>query len=102
MPASRSPETIALAYYQASLLVEHIVAALGQAALRQLLVAYGEGIEGEAALDKGLGVVDRRSCRRASTRRSTRASRRCCAALRDTALDRWSERAEAAGTTSPR
>jgi tetratricopeptide (TPR) repeat protein len=50
------PETIALAYYQASLLVDHIVTTYGQDALRKLLVAYGEGLEGEAALAKGLGA----------------------------------------------
>jgi tetratricopeptide (TPR) repeat protein len=50
------PETISLAYYQASLLVDHIVTAYGQDALRRLLVAYGEGLEGEAALAKGLGA----------------------------------------------
>ena len=50
------PETIALAYYQASLLVDHIVSSYGQDALRRLLVAYGEGLEGEAALAKGLGA----------------------------------------------
>ena len=49
------PETIALAYYQASLLVDHIVTTHGQDALRRLLMAYGEGLEGEAALAKGLG-----------------------------------------------
>ena len=50
------PETIALAYFQASLLVDHIVTTYGQDALRRLLVAYGEGLEGEAALAKGLGA----------------------------------------------
>jgi tetratricopeptide (TPR) repeat protein len=50
------PETIALAYYQASLLVDHIVTTYGQDAVRRLLVAYGEGLEGEAALAKGLGA----------------------------------------------
>jgi Tfp pilus assembly protein PilF len=49
------PETIALAYYQASLLVDHIVTTHGQDALRRLLAAYGEGLEGEAALARGLG-----------------------------------------------
>ena len=49
------PETIALAYYQASLLVDHIVTTYGQDAVRRLLMAYGEGLEGEAALAKGLG-----------------------------------------------
>ncbi len=50
------PDTIALSYYQASLLVEHIVATRGEAALRALLRAYGEGTEGDAAISKGLGI----------------------------------------------
>ena len=50
------PETIALAYFQASLLVEHIVATHGDAGIRALLRVYGEGIEGDAAISKGLGV----------------------------------------------
>jgi cellulose synthase operon protein C len=50
------PDTIALAYYQASLLVEHIVATHGEPALHALLRAYGDGIEGDAAIVKGLGV----------------------------------------------
>jgi tetratricopeptide (TPR) repeat protein len=51
------PDTIALAYYQASLLVEHIVATRGEAALRALLRTYGEGAEGDAAISKGLGIA---------------------------------------------
>ena len=50
------PDTIALSYYQASLVVEHIVATRGQAALRTLVRAYGEGVEGDAAISKGLGI----------------------------------------------
>ncbi|HSC25666.1 MAG TPA: tetratricopeptide repeat protein [Vicinamibacterales bacterium] len=50
------PDTIALAYYQASLLVDHIVKTHGAAALRALLRTYGEGVEGDAAIAKGLGV----------------------------------------------
>jgi tetratricopeptide (TPR) repeat protein len=50
------PETIALAYFQASLLVDHIVDRFGQDSVRKLLATYGEGLEGEAALAKGLGV----------------------------------------------
>jgi tetratricopeptide (TPR) repeat protein len=50
------PDTIALAYYQASLLVEHIVATHGEEKLRALVRTYGEGIEGDAAVAKGLGV----------------------------------------------
>jgi tetratricopeptide (TPR) repeat protein len=51
------PETIGLAYYQASLLVDHIATAHGQDALRKLLVAHGEGLENEAALTKALGIT---------------------------------------------
>ena len=50
------PETIALAYYQASLLVEHITATHGDGALRALVRSYGEGLEGDAALSKALDV----------------------------------------------
>ena len=54
--AFQDPEKISLAYYQASILTEHIVEKYGMAALRKLLVSYGEGLEGEAALKAGLGV----------------------------------------------
>ena len=54
--AFQDPEKISLAYYQASILTEHIVEKYGMAALRKLLVGYGEGLEGEAALKAGLGV----------------------------------------------
>jgi tetratricopeptide (TPR) repeat protein len=50
------PDTIALSYYQSSLLVGHIVATRGDAALRTLLLAYGDGAEGDAAISKGLGI----------------------------------------------
>lgn len=50
------PEKISLAYYEASLAVEHIIATHGEAGLRRLLVAYGKGLEGEAAIKEGLGV----------------------------------------------
>ena len=50
------PETIALAYYQSSLLVDHIVRTHGDAALGTLLRTYGEGVEGDAAIVKALGV----------------------------------------------
>jgi cellulose synthase operon protein C len=50
------PDTIALSYYQASLLVEHIVATRGAAALRTLVRVYGDGVEGDAAVSKGLGI----------------------------------------------
>jgi tetratricopeptide (TPR) repeat protein len=50
------PDTIALAYYQASLLVDHIVATHGEEALRRLVSSYGDGLEGEEAIRKTLGV----------------------------------------------
>jgi cellulose synthase operon protein C len=51
------PETISLAYYQSSLLVDHLVERFGLPALRKLLVTYGEGLEGDEALAAGLGVA---------------------------------------------
>jgi tetratricopeptide (TPR) repeat protein len=54
--AFQDPQKISLAYYQASILTEHIVETYGMSALRKLLVSYGEGLEGEAALKAGLGV----------------------------------------------
>ena len=50
------PDTIALAYYQASLLVDHIVATKGQAALNALVKSYADGIDNDAALQRALGV----------------------------------------------
>jgi len=49
-------ETIVLAYYEASLLVDHIVSTKGQGALNSLIRSYGEGIDNEAALNKTLGI----------------------------------------------
>ena len=54
--AFQDPEKISLAYYEASILTEHIVGKYGMGALRKLLVSYGDGLEGEAALKAGLGV----------------------------------------------
>jgi tetratricopeptide (TPR) repeat protein len=50
-------ETIALAYYEASLVVDHILTTHGEEAMRRLLRSYGEGVEGEAAITKALGVT---------------------------------------------
>ena len=50
------PDTISLAYYQASLLVDHIVATKGQAALNALVKSYGDGIDNDTALQRTLGV----------------------------------------------
>jgi len=50
------PDTIALAYFQASLVVEQIVETYGMPGLRGLLVAYGDGLDTEAAVQRALGV----------------------------------------------
>ena len=51
-----NPRLISLAYYEASLLVDHLVATYGEPALRRLLRAYGQGLEHEAALQQAYGV----------------------------------------------
>jgi tetratricopeptide (TPR) repeat protein len=51
-----SSQTISYAYYQASLLVEHIVDSYGQRNLRALVAAYGDGSDTEAAIKKALGI----------------------------------------------
>jgi tetratricopeptide (TPR) repeat protein len=51
------PDTIALAYYEASLLVDHIVQTYGQAKLHALVKSYGEGLEGNEAIEKRIGVT---------------------------------------------
>ena len=50
-----SPDTISLAYYEASLLVEHLVASHGEQALHMMLRAFGEGVDTEEALDRAIG-----------------------------------------------
>ncbi len=45
-----SPETISMAYFQASVLVEHLVDEYGETTIHQLLRAWGEGLDTEAAL----------------------------------------------------
>jgi tetratricopeptide (TPR) repeat protein len=44
------PEMISLAYHQASIVVEHLVATYGEASLTRLLQAYGRGLETDAAI----------------------------------------------------
>ena len=51
------PDTIALAYYEASLLVDHIVKTYGQDKLQALVRSYGQGMEGNAAVEKVVGVT---------------------------------------------
>jgi len=54
--AFTNPKTISLAYFQASLLVEHIVNAYGDAGLRTLVRAYAQGIDTDAALKAALAT----------------------------------------------
>ncbi len=49
------PETISLAYFEASLLVAHLIDRFGEPAIHELLGAYGEGLETDAALQRVLG-----------------------------------------------
>ena len=50
------PQLISLSYYQASLVVDHIVDTYGEPALRRFIREYGEGLETEAAVKEALGV----------------------------------------------
>ena len=47
-----SPDTISMAYFQASVLVEHIITRYGEPALQALVRAYADGVETEAALGR--------------------------------------------------
>lgn len=51
-----SSATINYAYYQASLVVEHIVTTYGQPKLRAFVAAYADGSDTEQALQKSLGI----------------------------------------------
>ena len=51
-----SSQTINFAYYQASLIVEHIFNTYGQAKLRALIAAYADGSDTEAAIKRSLGI----------------------------------------------
>ena len=46
------PETINLSYFQASVLVEHIINEYGMESLQRLLLAYGDGLETAEALTR--------------------------------------------------
>jgi cellulose synthase operon protein C len=50
------PDTISLAYYEASLLVDHIVKSYGEHALNALVRSYADGIDTETALKRTLSV----------------------------------------------
>jgi tetratricopeptide (TPR) repeat protein len=51
-----NPEQISYSYYQASLVVEHIVEVYGQRKLRALVSSYADGSDTETAIRKALGV----------------------------------------------
>ena len=51
-----SAQTINFAYYQASLVVEHIHAKYGQRKLRALIAAYADGSDTETAIKHALGI----------------------------------------------
>jgi predicted Zn-dependent protease len=53
--AFKRPETLSLAYFEASLVVEHLVSLNGEGALRTLLLAYAEGAEDAEAFAKAFG-----------------------------------------------
>ena len=46
------PETISISYFQASVVVEHIIDAYGESTIYDLLRAYGDGLDTEAALER--------------------------------------------------
>jgi tetratricopeptide (TPR) repeat protein len=50
------PDTIAIAYFEAALVVDHIVSTYGEAKLQALVRSYAEGLEGNAAVEKMIGV----------------------------------------------
>ncbi|MBI4477395.1 MAG: tetratricopeptide repeat protein [Acidobacteria bacterium] len=51
-----NPQTISLAYYEASLLVEHLIASFGEPALHKLLYSFRDGRETEEAIKQVYGV----------------------------------------------
>ncbi|MGE3706023.1 MAG: tetratricopeptide repeat protein, partial [Vicinamibacterales bacterium] len=50
------PKLISISYFQASLVVEHLVATHGDEGLHRLLRAYGEGLDTEQALKQALNT----------------------------------------------
>jgi Flp pilus assembly protein TadD len=53
--AFKRPESIALAYFEASLLVEHLVEINGDGGLRTLLLAYADGVSDAEAFSRAFG-----------------------------------------------
>ena len=54
--AFTNPRLISIAYFQASVLVDHLVKTFGDAGLHRLLRAYGQGLETDAALKAALNT----------------------------------------------
>jgi len=54
--AFQNPKLISLAYYEGSLVVEHIVAAYGQPALNKLVRTFAQGLDTDAALKAALNT----------------------------------------------
>jgi tetratricopeptide (TPR) repeat protein len=54
--AFSDPRTISLAYYQASLVVDHLVQTYGEPALWKLLRAYGKGLDTPEAIKEAYGI----------------------------------------------
>jgi tetratricopeptide (TPR) repeat protein len=54
--AFQNPQTISLAYFQASLVVEHLVKRFGDEGIHKLLRAHGQGLEDDAALKMALNT----------------------------------------------
>jgi tetratricopeptide (TPR) repeat protein len=52
----QDPRTISLAYYQASVLVEHIVEQYGQDALRAFVASFADGIDTETAITRAFKI----------------------------------------------
>jgi len=53
--AFKDPENFTIAYFEASLVVEHLVALKGDAGLRELLLAYADGATDEQAFGRAFG-----------------------------------------------
>jgi tetratricopeptide (TPR) repeat protein len=54
--AFTNPKTISLAYFEASLLVEHMEVAFGQAGMNKLVRIFGQGLDTDAALKAALNT----------------------------------------------
>ncbi len=54
--AFQDPKLISIAYYQGSLVVDHLIATFGQSGLNKLVSAYGRGLDTETALKEVLNT----------------------------------------------